>query len=114
MRTCGVFAAVAIVQDGLNAIQRHRDEILVAEAHGTCPNLAWLATCRRRGHRHRPAQPCRQRHRVGSCPSAGADSFRPCGGCTRAATLRLMRSLAWACLMARASELRVICRDRVK
>jgi hypothetical protein len=26
------FAAVAIVQDGLNAIQHHRDEILVAEA----------------------------------------------------------------------------------
>jgi len=40
------FAAVAIVQDGLNAIQRHRDEILVAEARGTLVNPAWLATCR--------------------------------------------------------------------
>jgi hypothetical protein len=42
------FAAVAIVQDGLNAIQHHRDEILVAEARGTLANPAWLATCRRR------------------------------------------------------------------
>jgi hypothetical protein len=42
------FAAVAIAQDGLNAIQRYRDEILVAEAHGTLANPAWLATCRRR------------------------------------------------------------------
>jgi hypothetical protein len=41
------FAAVAIVQDGLNAIQHHRDEILVAEARGTLANPAWLATCRR-------------------------------------------------------------------
>ncbi len=42
------FAAVAIVQDGLNAIQHHLDETLVAEAHGTLANPAWLATCRRR------------------------------------------------------------------
>jgi hypothetical protein len=42
------FAAVAIVQDGLNAIQRHADEILIAEARGTLANPAWLATCRRR------------------------------------------------------------------
>src|SRR5579863_6725228 len=42
------FAAVAIVQDGLNAIQHYRDEILVAEARGTLANPAWLATCRRR------------------------------------------------------------------
>ena len=42
------FAAVAIVQDGLNAIQRRADEILVAEARGTLANPAWLATCRRR------------------------------------------------------------------
>jgi hypothetical protein len=44
---CG-FAAVAIVQDGLNTIQHHRDKILVAEACGTLSNPAWLATCRRR------------------------------------------------------------------
>src|SRR5579871_2435217 len=42
------FAAVAIVQDGLKAIQHHRDEVLVAEARGTLGNPAWLATCRRR------------------------------------------------------------------
>jgi hypothetical protein len=42
------FAAVAIVQDGLNAIRRRADEILVAEARGTLANPAWLATCRRR------------------------------------------------------------------
>jgi hypothetical protein len=42
------FAAVAIVQDGLNAIQHHRDEILMAEARGTLANPAWLAICRRR------------------------------------------------------------------
>jgi hypothetical protein len=42
------FAAVAIVQDGLNAIQHHRDEVLVAEARGALANPAWLATCRRR------------------------------------------------------------------
>ncbi len=42
------FAAVAIVQDGLNAIQRRADEILVAEARGTLVNPNWLATCRRR------------------------------------------------------------------
>ena len=29
---------------------------------------------------------------------------RPCGGCTRAATLRPTRSLAWACRIARSSE----------
>jgi hypothetical protein len=42
------FAAVAIVQDGLNAIQRHADEILLAEAHGTLADPARLAMCRRR------------------------------------------------------------------
>ena len=42
------FAAVAIAQDGLNAIQHHRDEILIAEARGKLANPAWLATCRRR------------------------------------------------------------------
>ena len=42
------FAAVAIVQDGLNAIQRHAEEIAVAEMWGTLANTAWLATCRRR------------------------------------------------------------------
>lgn len=42
------FAAVAIVQDGLNAVQRRADEILVAEARGTLANPAWLAICRRR------------------------------------------------------------------
>jgi hypothetical protein len=40
------FAAVAIVQDGLNAIQRRANEILVAEARGTLANPAWLAACR--------------------------------------------------------------------
>ena len=42
------FAAVAIVQDGLNAIQRRAEEIAVAEMRGTLANPAWLATCRRR------------------------------------------------------------------
>jgi hypothetical protein len=42
------FAAVAIVQDGLNAIQHHCDEILIAETRGTLANPDWLATCRRR------------------------------------------------------------------
>jgi hypothetical protein len=42
------FAAVAIVQDGLNAIQHHRDEILIAEAQGSLTNPTRLATCRRR------------------------------------------------------------------
>jgi hypothetical protein len=39
---------VAIVQDGLNTIQRRSDEILIAEARGRLSNPAWLATCRRR------------------------------------------------------------------
>jgi hypothetical protein len=42
------FAAVAIIQDGLNAIQRRAEEIAVAEMRGTLVNPAWLATCRRR------------------------------------------------------------------
>lgn len=42
------FAAIAIVQDGLNAIERRADEILLAEARGALANPAWLATCRRR------------------------------------------------------------------
>jgi hypothetical protein len=42
------FAAVAIVQDGLNAIQRRAEEIAVAEMRGTLANPACLATCRRR------------------------------------------------------------------
>jgi len=37
-----------IVQDGLDAIQRRAEEILVAEARGTLANPPWLATCRRR------------------------------------------------------------------
>jgi hypothetical protein len=42
------FAAVAIVQDGLNTIQHRADEILVEEARGRLANPAWLAICRRR------------------------------------------------------------------
>jgi hypothetical protein len=42
------FAAVAIVQDGLNAIQRRADEILVAEIRGRLASAAWLEVCRRR------------------------------------------------------------------
>jgi len=42
------FAAVAIIQDGLNAIQHRAEEIAVAEMRGTLANPAWLATCRRR------------------------------------------------------------------
>jgi hypothetical protein len=42
------FATVAIVQDGLNAIQRRADEILLAEARGTLANPSRLALCRRR------------------------------------------------------------------
>jgi hypothetical protein len=41
-------AAVAIVQDGLNAIQRRAEEILVAEARGRLVNPGWLELCRRR------------------------------------------------------------------
>jgi hypothetical protein len=40
-------AAVAIVQDGFNAIQRHADEILVAQARGRLANPGWLELCRR-------------------------------------------------------------------
>jgi len=42
------FAAVAIVQDGLTAIQRRTDDILVAEARGRLAGPAWLELCRRR------------------------------------------------------------------
>src|SRR6266702_1987030 len=42
------FAARAIVQDGLNAIQRRADEILVAEARSALAKPKWLALCRRR------------------------------------------------------------------
>jgi hypothetical protein len=42
------FAAVAIVQDGLTAIQRRADQILVAEARGRLVNLAWPELCHRR------------------------------------------------------------------
>ncbi len=42
------FAAAAIVQDRLAAIQRRTEEITVAEMRGTLANPAWLATCRRR------------------------------------------------------------------
>ena len=38
-------AAVAIVQDGLNAGQRRAGQLLVAEARGTLANPAWLAPC---------------------------------------------------------------------
>jgi hypothetical protein len=41
-------AAVAIIQDGLNAIQRRAGEILLAEAHGTLADPARLVMCRRR------------------------------------------------------------------
>ena len=42
------FAAAAIVQDGMNAIERRADEILLAETRGTVANPAWLTLCRRR------------------------------------------------------------------
>jgi hypothetical protein len=42
------FAALAIIQDGLNAIERRADEIFLAEARATLANPAWLAACRRR------------------------------------------------------------------
>jgi hypothetical protein len=42
------FAAAAIVQDGMNAIERRADEIVRAEAWGTLANPAWLSVCRRR------------------------------------------------------------------
>jgi hypothetical protein len=41
-------AALAIIQDGLNAIQHRADEILAAEARGALANPAWLELCRRR------------------------------------------------------------------
>lgn len=42
------FTALAIVQDGLAAVQRRAEEITVAEMRGTLASPAWLATCRRR------------------------------------------------------------------
>jgi hypothetical protein len=42
------FAAAAIVQDGLNAIERRAAEIQAAAARGTVANPDWLALCRRR------------------------------------------------------------------
>jgi hypothetical protein len=42
------FAALTIVQDGLNAIQRRADDILLAAARGTLAKPEWLALCRRR------------------------------------------------------------------
>src|SRR5215471_14344224 len=42
------FAAVAIIQDGQNAIQARAAEILVAEARGTVGNPGWLELCRAR------------------------------------------------------------------
>ncbi len=42
------FAALAIVQDGLNAIRRRASDILVAEARGTLARPEWLELCRRR------------------------------------------------------------------
>ena len=42
------FAAVAIVQDGLTAIQRRADQIQADEARGRLMNPAWLELCRRR------------------------------------------------------------------
>jgi len=41
-------AALAIIQDGLNAIQRRADEILLTEARAALANPAWLELCRRR------------------------------------------------------------------
>jgi hypothetical protein len=40
--------------------------------------------------------------------------LRPCGTFTSAATLRMIRSLDSACRIARSSEFRVICNDRVE
>ena len=51
------FAAVAIIQDGLNTIQRRPEEIAVAEMRGTLanPDLAGhLPAPRRRSNRNRP------------------------------------------------------------
>lgn len=62
------FAAVAIVQDGLNAIQHHRDEILPAEAQGRLTNPTWLATCRRR-----------VAEITGAIPPSGAANNAVCG-----------------------------------
>jgi len=42
------FAALVIVQDGLNAIQARANDILVAEARGTLARPEWLELCRRR------------------------------------------------------------------
>lgn len=42
------FAAVATVQDGLNAIEHRASEVMVAEARGALAKPSWLATCRRR------------------------------------------------------------------
>ena len=41
-------AALTIIQDGLNAIQRRADEILLTEARAALANPAWLELCRRR------------------------------------------------------------------
>jgi hypothetical protein len=42
------FAAAAIVQDGMNAVELRADLILTDAARGTLANPAWLAHCRRR------------------------------------------------------------------
>src|SRR6266851_470866 len=42
------FAALAIVQDGLNAVRRRASDILVAETRGALARPEWLELCRRR------------------------------------------------------------------
>jgi len=42
------FAALAIIQDGLNAIQRRADDILAAEARSALDRPGWLELCCRR------------------------------------------------------------------
>ncbi len=42
------FAAAVIARDGINAVERRVDKIVLAEARGTLANPTWLAACRGR------------------------------------------------------------------
>jgi hypothetical protein len=66
------FAAAAIVQDGLNTIERRTAAIQAAEAAGTVANPDWLALCRRRVAE------------VTGCAPAGQATTTRRAGCTAA------------------------------
>jgi hypothetical protein len=78
------FAAVAIVQDGLNAIQHHRDEILTAEAQGRPAHPVWLAV-----KTLQPSDDLRPQHTAPRAhwPRAGFEPATYCLGAIRRLTL---------------------------